>query len=92
LQNGSCTNDESYSILTFDARFNDKGDIELLLPETDDLDAVLGTEKWMVQQAKSEALGLGASGRVEIVGPEGQAAKGAEVNAGLACGTSKLSW
>jgi hypothetical protein len=92
LKTGKCGNDESYSVITFDARFTDKGEVELLLPETDELDAVLATKKWMVQQAKSEALGLGASGRVDIVGPDGDGAKNEDVNAGLSCGTSKLTW
>ena len=63
----------------------DSEDIMVLLPEPDELDgrpwtrllknlakyflAVLGTSKWMVRQADSEALGRGSSGRVEIVGP-----------------------
>lgn len=60
-------NDEDYSILTFEVKHDEAtDDILLLLPETKDMDAVLGTSKWMVTQAKAEAAGRGASGRLEI--------------------------
>lgn len=67
LQGGECINDEDYSIITFDVKHDEEtDDILLLLPDTSDMDAVLGTSKWMVTQAKAEAAGLGASGKLEI--------------------------
>ena len=39
----------------------------MLLPPGDELDAVLGTQKWLVRQAQSEALGLNAATQVEIL-------------------------
>lgn len=38
------------------------------LPEPHLLDEVLGTAKWMVRQAKKEALAIGGK-HIEIVGP-----------------------
>lgn len=49
LQGGECINDEDYSIITFDVKHDEAtDDILLLLPETSDMDAVLGTAKWSV--------------------------------------------
>lgn len=85
LTEGVCLNDADYQILTFEARENpDNADeIQLLLPPKDDIDAVLGTEKWLVRQAQSEALGLNAATQVEIVGAQGdmRSAGGCENNA-----------
>lgn len=102
LQGGECLNDEDYSIMTFDVQLDDaSGDISLLLPDAEELDAILGTSKWMLTQASAEALGRGASGRLEIVAPGGENAKAQEVSAGscadeagqeTACGTGKLAW
>lgn len=43
--------------------------IQLLLPPIEDIDQVLATEKWMVRQAESEALGLHAATQAVIVPP-----------------------
>ena len=43
--------------------------IEGFLPPTEDLDYVLSTEKWRVNQAESEALGLNAAAQIEIIAP-----------------------
>ncbi|KAJ7637116.1 nitrite reductase [Roridomyces roridus] len=73
LTGGACLNDVDYQILTFEARENpdNSSEIQLRLPPKEDLDAVLATEKWMVRQAESEALGLNAATQVEIVGAAG---------------------
>lgn len=102
LRGGDCLNDEDYSIMTFDVKHDAAtDDILLLLPESKDMDAVLGTARWMVTQASSEALGRGASGRLEIVGPGGENARAEEVSGGghaseAGCsngaGNAKLSW
>ena len=83
-------NDAEYQILAFQAREDPggTGDIELFLPPKDDIDGVLGTEKWLVRQAQSEALGLNAATQVEIVGPQGET--GAACEGG--CGDNKLEW
>ena len=85
---GNCLNDSEYSILTFNAREapDGTGGIQLQLPPVDEMDGVLGTEKWLVRQAQSEALGLNAAAQAEIVPP----AKG--IDCGGGCGTSKLDW
>ncbi|KAG6895776.1 hypothetical protein C0992_012651 [Termitomyces sp. T32_za158] len=72
LTGGECLNDSDYQILTFDARENpeEKEEIQLLLPPVEDLDSVIGTEKWLVRQAESEAFGLNAATQIEVVGPK----------------------
>ncbi|EMD41313.1 hypothetical protein CERSUDRAFT_146196 [Gelatoporia subvermispora B] len=95
LTSGECLNDDAYSILAFDVRVED-GDIALLLPEPEDLDAVIGTSKWMVRQATAELLEKGSSGGIEIVGPDGDE-DGTPATAscgtqGIACGSSKFDW
>lgn len=85
LTSGECLNDDQYSILTFDVRV--EGDeLLLLLPEPDELDAVIGTSKWMVRQATAELLEKQAESSIEIVGP-GDATGGS-----CSAGDSKLDW
>ncbi|KAK7019045.1 NAD(P)H nitrite reductase [Favolaschia claudopus] len=69
FDSGACLTDADYQILTFEARENpdNENEIQILLPPKDDIDAILGTEKWLVRQAQSEALGLNAATQVEIV-------------------------
>ncbi|GJJ15033.1 hypothetical protein Clacol_009307 [Clathrus columnatus] len=52
LQTGECLNDKNYAILTFEVK-EDNGRILALLPDPDELDGVLGTQKWMVRATKS---------------------------------------
>ncbi|KAJ6631137.1 NADPH nitrite reductase [Mycena sp. CBHHK59/15] len=87
---GVCLNDAEYQILTFEARENPENaqDIQLLLPPKEDIDVVLGTEKWMVRQAQSEALGLNAATQIEIVGAQGDIKSGSSGG----CGSNKLEW
>jgi nitrite reductase (NAD(P)H) len=93
LREGNCLNDPEYQILTFIAREtpNNSGDIQLLLPPESDIDAVLGTEKWLVRQAQSEALGLNAATQIDIVGP-GIGAEPEAATCGGGCGSNKLEW
>jgi nitrite reductase (NAD(P)H) len=81
-------NDPEYQILAFEAR-EDSGDIQLLLPPRDDLDAILGTEKWMIRQAQSEALGLNKATQIDIVGLQGREEA---VACESGCGSNKLEW
>ncbi|KAJ7484733.1 nitrite reductase [Mycena latifolia] len=89
LTEGVCLNDADYQILTFEARENpdNENEIQLLLPPKDDVDAILGTEKWLVRQAQSEALGLNAATQIEIVGAQGDVRSG-----GTGCGSNMLEW
>ncbi|KAJ7512051.1 nitrite reductase [Mycena galericulata] len=91
LTEGVCLNDSDYQILTFEARENpdNTNEIQLRLPPKDDIDAVLGTEKWLVRQAQSEALGLNAATQVEIVGAQGDARS---PGASAGCGSGALEW
>jgi nitrite reductase (NAD(P)H) len=96
LTEGKCLSDPDYQIIAFEARVvNDDGgggDIQLLLPPKDDMDSVLGTEKWMIRQAESEARGLSAATQVEMVGIHGHG-KSEEGNlVGGGCGDKRLEW
>ncbi|KXN90613.1 Nitrite reductase [NAD(P)H] [Leucoagaricus sp. SymC.cos] len=74
LADGKGLSDSDYSILAFEARQSESGDdIQVLLPPKEDMDAVLGTEKWLIRQAESEALGLNAAAQIEMVGSNGRA-------------------
>jgi nitrite reductase (NAD(P)H) len=89
--------DPDYEILAFEARANEADDIQVLLPPIDDIDAVLGTEKWLVRQAESEALGLNEATQVEMVGVNGRSlaeeeAQGGSACASAACGDKRLEW
>lgn len=53
-EGGHC-NDSDYQIMTFEAKVDEDGDVVLMLPETDALDAVLSTTKWMLRKAKEES-------------------------------------
>jgi hypothetical protein len=49
LSGGECTNDDDYRILTFEARANAQGQIEVRLPPEDELASVIGTSKCTYQ-------------------------------------------
>ncbi|KAI0353217.1 nitrite reductase [Trametes cingulata] len=92
LSSGECLNDGSYGIIPFQVKL-DREDILLLLPEEGDLDAVIGTSRWMVRQAEAELQGRTADASVEIVGPtEASVAQGATVCSGSSCGGPNLDW
>jgi len=103
---GSCS-DPDYSIMTFEAK-EENGDVLLLLPPSDALDAVLGTSKWMIRKAEeeSQAIATGTSG-VSIAGPTPAVEKeakddklraagidtaGPEKAAASGCGEKSLEW
>lgn len=52
-QAGRCTNDEEVSIATFPVEEREDGMVYLKLPPVGELDAVLGTKKWMVKKGES---------------------------------------
>ncbi|OCF30509.1 nitrite reductase [NAD(P)H], large subunit [Kwoniella heveanensis BCC8398] len=99
LDNGDCTNDDQFKILTFEARSTQTESVEVLLPPAEDLDEVIGSSKWMVKKATAEALGRNAATSIDIVAPSGElkdSAKATEGNGSSgcegACGDSKLEW
>ena len=49
---GSCTNDSEVSIATFEVEARDDGWVYVKLPGVEELDAVLGTGKWMVRDGE----------------------------------------
>ncbi|KAI0081228.1 nitrite reductase [Panus rudis PR-1116 ss-1] len=98
LTNGSCMNDESYSILAFDVKV-EEDDILLLLPDTSELDAVIGTSNWMIRQGNAAGAATDEQyGGVEIVGPSvgivpAQGGVGYEqVVPAVSCGDTRLDW
>ncbi len=97
LTTGECLNDDSYGVVTFDVKI-DGDDLLLLLPEPEDLDAVIGTSKWMVRQATAELIDRGATeeSSVEIVGPtesvEAASVAVGEGFPGSSCSGGKLDW
>ncbi|CDO69824.1 hypothetical protein BN946_scf184803.g22 [Trametes cinnabarina] len=90
LTSGKCLNDESYGIISFEVKV-DGDDILLLLPETRDLDAVIGTSRWMVRQASAHAADSMKS-TVEIVGPPEVASSEAKPCSGGSCSSPQLDW
>ena len=45
LDNGDCTNDSDFSILSFDVKEGENGDLLVKLPPEDELDALIGSSK-----------------------------------------------
>lgn len=89
LDSGDCINDSEYKVLAFEAREED-GKILLLLPPGDQLDALIGSAKWMVRQATAQVLGgidatkLPEPSKIEIIGPSATEDEDASV-AGTDC-------
>ncbi|OJD34387.1 nitrite reductase [Diplodia corticola] len=52
---GRCANDDAVSIATFAAEQRDDGWVYVLLPPVDELDALLGTERWTVRRDEAGA-------------------------------------
>jgi len=50
---GTCTNDASLNIATFSAEERDDGWVYLKLPPIEELDGVLGTQKWKVRKEEA---------------------------------------
>lgn len=67
LTDGKCLNDEDFSIIPFDVK-QEGDDLLVLLPDSDKLDAVIGTSKWMIKQASAELASRGGGEGIEIVG------------------------
>lgn len=53
LSSGACRNDETLSIATFEVEARDDGWVYVKLPPVAELDAALGTKKWMVKKGES---------------------------------------
>lgn len=102
LDNGDCS-DEQYKILAFEVKA-EAGDLFLRLPPPEELDALIGSSKWMVRKATAELMDRVPSGetKIEIVGPNESAdedkmasssdcGSGAQGSCGGA-GGAKLEW
>ena len=81
LANGACKNDEELSIATFDVEARPDGLVYLRLPPVEELDATLGTSKWMVKKGEAGAPQLEALDRK--IGFKGMRAKRAGVKPSL---------
>ncbi|KAK4242734.1 hypothetical protein C8A03DRAFT_39903 [Achaetomium macrosporum] len=53
LSSGACRNDADMSIATFDVEERADGMVYLKLPPVEELDAALGTKKWMVRKGEA---------------------------------------
>ncbi|KAL2756041.1 hypothetical protein ACRALDRAFT_2027676 [Sodiomyces alcalophilus JCM 7366] len=53
LTSGDCRNDAEMSIATFEAEERDDGMVYVKLPPVEELDAALGTTKWMLRKGES---------------------------------------
>ncbi|KAK3984607.1 putative nitrite reductase [NAD(P)H] [Cladorrhinum sp. PSN332] len=54
MSDGSCKNDEGFSIATFEVEERgDEGMVYVKLPPVEELDATLGTKKWMVKKGEA---------------------------------------
>jgi len=53
LSSGSCLNDTDYSIATFEAEERPDGLVYLKLPPVEELDAALGTKRWIVKKGEA---------------------------------------
>lgn len=94
LTDGACLNDMDYSIISFDMKQEDDN-LLVLLPEPEQLDAVIGTSKWMVKQATAEAMSRGGGQGVEIATVDGPPTADTTScsGAGSSCGgNSTLEW
>ncbi|GAA6024584.1 hypothetical protein JCM11491_000289 [Sporobolomyces phaffii] len=100
LDTGECQNDDEYKILAFDVKVNG-GDLLVQLPPPDELDALIGSSRWMVRRATSAVAAASPSAKVDIVGPSGdvepekKAASGSCGDGDKSCGGAggrKLEW
>ncbi|EON99736.1 putative nitrite reductase protein [Phaeoacremonium minimum UCRPA7] len=55
LSSGSCKNDSELSIATFEAEERADGFVYIKLPPVEELDAELGTKKWMVKKGETKS-------------------------------------
>ena len=89
LDTGDCLNDDNYSILSFEVKVEDE-DVVVLLPETEALDAVIGTQRWMTRRNAAKPIG---NGDVEIVGPRDAVTPPSDAGCAMGgCNDSRLEW
>ncbi|KAG1736104.1 uncharacterized protein EDB91DRAFT_1142842 [Suillus paluster] len=95
LTDGKCLNDEDFSIIPFDVK-QEIDDLLVLLPDSDTLDAVIGTSKWMVKQASAELASRGGGEGIEIAGVDiGLSESGSACSGGKSScsgGNASLDW
>ncbi|KAM0439871.1 hypothetical protein ACHAPT_000968 [Fusarium lateritium] len=73
LGNGACKTDDKLSIATFPAEARPDGMLYLKLPPVEELDAALGTKKWMVKKGEAgEAPLAELDRRINFVGLRGK--------------------
>ncbi|KAI8589038.1 hypothetical protein BDZ88DRAFT_475455 [Geranomyces variabilis] len=86
LASGKCLSDENESsLLTFDVRVANDGVISVLLPPADKLDAVLGTNVWMVRANETDGWAMGVEVEGASAAAEGGCASGP-------CSDKQLEW
>lgn len=73
----------------------DGDDLLVLLPDSNNLDAAIGTSKWMVRQATAELTSRGGGEGIEIAGVSvGPTEMGSACSGGSSCsgGNATLDW
>lgn len=79
LDNGDCTNDDEYKILAFETKEGGNGEILVLLPPGEELDALIGSAKWQVRMATARIMGNIAATKLEDEAPSKEPASTIEV-------------
>jgi nitrite reductase (NAD(P)H) len=62
---GSCRNDEEMNVATFEVEERDDGWVYLKLPPVQELDARLGTKRWMIKAEETESPFQGVDGMLK---------------------------
>jgi nitrite reductase (NAD(P)H) len=101
---GKCGNDESVNIATFPVEERDDGWVYVKLPPVEELDGVLGTEKWKVKQgettdpfSKLDSKLKAMKGRKGVqashfVNGQGETAVAASILNGKGLGSNSIDW
>jgi nitrite reductase (NAD(P)H) len=84
---GSCKTDPSVSTATFEAEERDDGWVYLKLPPVEELDALLGTSRWVVKKEETESAGTGPYEELDrkfgALDKEGRRKKGRRMDAAV---------
>lgn len=58
LDTGECINDDEYKVLAFEVQESEQGKLLVKLPPPDQLDALIGSTKWMVRMGAFRGIWL----------------------------------
>ncbi|KAL7271948.1 hypothetical protein RUND412_005268 [Rhizina undulata] len=86
-EKGSCSNDKELSIASFEVEVRGE-DLWALLPTVEELDAMLGTERWRVKEGETGSQFVEMDRKMK--GRKG--VKPVEAGSGAGCGSNGLDW